>query len=73
MTKRKLAAILMMILGFWLFFIPLYIGYCTYINKKVLQGCDAKTDRQIKIIFGLFSLVIPGIILLCLESKIAKN
>jgi hypothetical protein len=70
MKLRKTAGVLMMILGFWLFFIPIYIGYCVFTNKKAFKTLNKDADWVIKILFGLMSLLVPGIILLCIKSKI---
>ena len=63
MTTKQIAGILMMILGFWLFLIPIYVGWKTYKNKPVF-GLKGSSSDFVKIIFGLFSLIVPGILLL---------
>lgn len=63
MTLKQIAGILMMILGFWLFFIPIYVGWKTYKNQAVF-GLKGSSSDIVKFIFGFFSCIIPGILFL---------
>ncbi|MDR0739925.1 MAG: hypothetical protein LBF00_03540 [Mycoplasmataceae bacterium] len=63
MTRTQIAGILTMIFGFWLFLIPIYVGYKIYKNETVF-GTSPETSKLIKLIFALLSFIIPGILLL---------
>ena len=63
MTLRQVSGILMMIFGFWLLLIPIYVGYKTFKNENVF-GLDSKTSDLVKLIFAFLSGIIPGIFFL---------
>ena len=68
MRLKQLAGILMMILGFWLFLIPIYVGWKTFKDENILSF-DKSTSDLIKLIFAWLSGIIPGIILLVADLK----
>ena len=53
MSLKQLAGILMMILGFWLFLIPIYVGWKTFKDENILSF-DKSTSDLIKLIFAWF-------------------
>lgn len=72
-TITKVAGILMMIFGFWLLLIPIYVGFKTFQGKKAFGIKNEQTDMIVKLVFAFCSCIIPGILLLIGSMKSSKK
>ncbi|MDR0985611.1 MAG: hypothetical protein LBL60_01535 [Mycoplasmataceae bacterium] len=70
---NKIIGVLTMIFGIWLLFIPIYVGYKIFKNEPVFGIKNSRTDKIVKVIFALCACLVPGIILLCVDTDFIKN